>query len=200
MTPTELYDFIRSLYPNHEVDSICQTDKYCKRVGLCTDKQGLHVIDFDKLKDTYYNKVTQKPASVDAVCVGNLQKYFCFVELKGWRNYMLHLKKQKRNIEETAKEYNLSGKLKDSQRLCCELTSDNELFSDMPIVFLLVTDIDVNKNGIDNFSYNLNALASTSTVTYSECITKSRQTLNSEIYIQHDYICCKYFDEHMKNL
>lgn len=59
----------------------------------------------------------------------------------------------------------------------------------MPIVFLLVTDIDVNKNGIDNFNYNLNALASTSTVTYSECITKFRQTFNSEIYIQHD---CKH--------
>lgn len=70
----------------------------------------------------------------------------------------------------------------------------------MPIVFLLVTDIDVNKNGIDNFNYNLNALASTSTVTYSEYITKFRQTFNSEIYIQHDYICCKDFDEHMKNL
>ena len=70
-------------------------------------------------------------------------------------------------------------------------------FSDMPIVFLLVTDIDVNKNGIDNFNHNLNALASTSTVTYSECITKSRQTLNSEIYIQHDYICCKDFDEQL---
>lgn len=41
----------------------------------------------------------------------------------------------------------------------------------MPIVFLLVTDIDVNKNGIDNFNYNLNALTSTSTVTYSEYIT-----------------------------
>lgn len=67
----------------------------------------------------------------------------------------------------------------------------------MPIVFLLVTDIDVNKNGIDNFNYNLNALESTSTVTYSECITKSRQTLNSEIYIQHDYICCKDFDEQL---
>ena len=73
-------------------------------------------------------------------------------------------------------------------------------FPTCPIVFLLVTDIDVNKNGIDNFNYNLNALASTSIVTYSECITKSRQTLNSEIYIQHDYICCKDFDEHMKNL
>ena len=200
MTPIELYEFLRSQYSDFEVDSICQIGKTGKRVGLCTDKQGLHVIDFDKLKDTYYNKVTQKPASVDAVCLGNLQKYFCFVELKGWRNYMLYLEKQKRNIEETAKEYNLSGKLKDSQRLCCELTSDNDLFSDMPIVFLLVTDIDVNKNGIDNFSYNLNALASTSTVIYSECITKSRKTLNSEIYIQHDYICCKDFDEHMKNL
>lgn len=127
MTPIELYEFLRSQYSDFEVDSICQIEKTCKRVGLCTDKQGLHVIDFDKLKDTYYNKVTQKPASVDAVCLGNLQKYFCFVELKGWRNYMLYLEKQKRNIEETAKEYNLSGKLKDSQRLCCELTSDNDL-------------------------------------------------------------------------
>jgi len=200
MSPIELYEFIRSQYPCFEVDSICQTDKYCKRVGLCTDKQGHHVIDFDELKDTYYNKVTQKPASVDAVCVGNLQKYFCFVELKGWRNYMLHLKKQKRNIEETAKEYNLSGKLKDSQTLCIDLTSDKELFANMPVVFLLVTDIDVNKEGIENFNYNLNALASTSSDIYSECITESRRTLESEIRIQHDYVYCKDFDEHMKSL
>lgn len=200
MTPIELYEFLRSQYSDFEVDSICQTDKYCKRVGLCTDKQGHHVIDFDELKDTYYNKVTQKPASVDAVCVGNLQKYFCFVELKGWRNYMLHLKKQKRNIEETAKEYNLSGKLKDSQTLCIDLTSDKELFANMPVVFLLVTDIDVNKEGIENFNYNLNALASTSSDIYSECITESRRTLESEIRIQHDYVYCKDFDEHMKSL
>lgn len=70
-------------------------------------------------------------------------------------------------------------------------------FPTCPSSFYLSPNIDVNKNGIDNFNYNLNALASTSTVTYSECITKSRQTLNSEIYIQHDYICCKDFDEQL---
>lgn len=113
---------------------------------------------------------------------------------------MLHLKKQKRNIEETAKEYNLSGKLKDSQTLCIDLTSDKELFANMPVVFLLVTDIDVNKEGIENFNYNLNALASTSSDIYSECITESRRTLESEIRIQHDYVYCKDFDEHMKSL
>lgn len=33
MTPIELYEFLRSQYSDFEVDSICQIEKTCKRVG-----------------------------------------------------------------------------------------------------------------------------------------------------------------------
>lgn len=150
MTPIELYEFLRSQYSDLEVDSICQIEKTCKRTEFCKNKQSRPVLDFDEIKENYYNKigVDKKPASVDAVCVGDSQKYFCFVELKGWRIYISKLDKQKRSVSETAEGYNLSGKLKDSQTLCTALTSDKDLFANMPVVFLLVTDIDVNKEGL----------------------------------------------------
>lgn len=111
MTPQELYHSICLRYQEYEVDSICQTEKTCKRNGFCNDKQHHRVIDFDKVKDSYYDHlgVDKKPASVDAVCVGDQQERFCFVELKGWKNYMAHRSQQKKNVEETAADYNLVG-------------------------------------------------------------------------------------------
>lgn len=161
MTPQELYHSICLRYQECEVDSICQTEKTCKRNGFCNDKQHHGVIDFDKVKDTYYDHlgVDKKPASVDAVCVGDQHEHFCFVELKGWKSYMAHRSQQKKNVEETAADYNLVGKLRDSQRLCMELTSNPDLFANMPIVFLLVTDIDVNENGLEWFADRLTDLA-----------------------------------------
>lgn len=104
MTPIELYEFLRSQYSDLEVDSICQIEKTCKRTEFCKNKQSRPVLDFDEIKENYYNKigVDKKPASVDAVCVGDSQKYFCFVELKGWRIYISKLDKQKRSVSETA--------------------------------------------------------------------------------------------------
>ena len=52
MTPQELYHSICLRYQECEVDSICQTEKTCKRNGFCNDKQHHGVIDFDKVKDT----------------------------------------------------------------------------------------------------------------------------------------------------
>ena len=202
MTPQELYHSICLRYQECEVDSICQTEKTCKRNGFCNDKQHHGVIDFDKVKDTYYDHqgVDKKPASVDAVCVGDQHEHFCFVELKGWKNYMAHRSQQKKNVEETAADYNLVGKLRDSQRLCMELTSNPDLFANMPIVFLLVTDIDVNENGLEWFADRLTDLATSSSSIYSECISNSRKTLDSEIHIQHDYIYCKDFDKHLETI
>lgn len=202
MTPEELYNILSSKYPQFVVDSICCVDKRCKD-AFCSEKQGWSVLSFDDVKESRY-KIKKRelpmPASVDAVCIGKKQKYFCFVELKGWERYIANFEKQKKSIPETAGDYNLENKLKDSQNICKEITGDDDLFAQIPVIFLLVTDIDVKERGIESFSDMLTTLAQTGTDIYSECVTNAKKTLDSEIHIDHDYIFCKDFDDHIKDL
>lgn len=195
MTPEELYNILLRAYPNLQVGAICEVEKTCRAEGFCINKQGKAVIDFDKIKDEYYHgQIVQTPASVDAVAIGPLRSCFCFVEMKGWSNYISHLDKQRHSVSQTTADYNLSGKLLDSQRLCIALSGDPDLFSSMPIRFLLVTDIDVKTHGIEAFHDWMNTLAGTSSDIYSQCVTNSKQTLDSEIHIDHQYLHCHDFD------
>lgn len=201
MTPLELYNFLASAFPQHVVDSVCCVETMCKKNGYCSYKQHYPVLDFDEIKNEHYNgKNIATPASVDAICIGNKQKYICFVELKGWGNFIAHISKKKRTVEETAAGYNLDGKLFDSQELCRQLTSNPDLFAHMPTIFLLVTDIDVESNGIESFADNMFTLAGTSSDVYSQCLTEARKTLDSEIHIDRDYVFCKNFYEYVADL
>lgn len=189
MTPSELYSFIKREFPCCHVESVCKTETTCSREGFCDNMQCHAAIDFDRVKDTFCSgRKGDVPASVDAVCVGEVGKYFCFVELKGWRRYIDNLSRQKRTISETAAKYNLSGKLADSQRLCMQIVDDEDLFAHMPVVFLLVTDISVDADGIGAFGEMLSYLSSSSTDVYSQCLTNAKRTLDSEIHINHYYI------------
>ena len=196
MTPQQLYDVIKKAYPQSEVASVCHTNVDCLRYGFCPAKQSRNVVDFDSVKIARYKGQTPTPASVDAVCVSSGDNCrFCFVELKGWQRYIDYANNQKCTPEETATGYNLAGKLADSQRLCMELTLDDDLFATMPVQFILVTDIDTESNGIVAFQSLLNQLSQTSTHLYSECLTQARKSLDSEIYIDKAYITCKDFDK-----
>lgn len=202
MTLEELYNILSSEYPQFVVGSICCVDKRCKN-AFCSKKQSWSVLSFDDVKESKY-KVKKRelpmPTSVDAVCIGKKQKYFCFVELKGWERYIVNFEKQNKSIPETAGDYNLEKKLKDSQNICKEITGDDDLFAQIPLIFLLVTDIDVKERGIESFSDMLTTLAHTSTDIYSECVSNAKRSLDSEIHIEHDYIFCKDFDDYIKKL
>lgn len=200
MTPQQLYDTIKQAYPQYEVGSICFTNKDCKRDGFCAEMQTGNVIDFDAVKETKYKGQAPTPASVDAVCVANIgEQIFTFVELKGWQKYIDNIYHQKCTPEEISVGYNLAGKLSGSQCLCMELTSDNELFSDMRVQFLLVTDLDTKTRGIDAFHTMLNLLGQSSTHIYSECIRQANIILDTEIYIDKAYISCKEFTSFINN-
>lgn len=201
MTPLDLYTKLSSKYPGRVVESVCCTDIECCKKGFCTDKQVLPVLDFDEIKKDFYNgkKVTM-PASVDAICIGNKQKHICFVELKGWNSYIAHLQQHNKTPQETAAGYNLTGKLSDSQNLCKIITGDYDLFSQMPTTFILVTDIDVKKYGIESFANAMFSLAGTVSDIFSECISNARKTLDSEIHIDHYYVYCKNFDQLLSTL
>ena len=201
MKPLELYNSLKLKYPSYEVGCICHVESTCCKKGFCSDIQHTPVLDFDAIKDHFcHGQTVSTPASVDAVCVGSLQKYFCFVELKGWDNYINFLDKQKNNIKETVDGYNLNGKLYDSQNLCIRITNNQDLFADMHIIFLLVTDINVKDNGIVAFADLVNKLGSNSTDIYSKCVSESKRTLDSEIHIDHDYVYCREFDDKLSVL
>lgn len=199
MTAQQLYDTIKQAYPHSEVSSICCTNQSCRRYGFCADKQSGDVIDFDAVKDAMCKGQTAKPASVDAVCVSGTDHAFYFVELKGWQRYIDNICKQKLTPEETASGYNLSGKLSSSQRLCMQIAADDDLFSKIPVRFLLVTDIDISTNGIEAFHSLLNQLGQSSTDIYLECLSQARKSLESEVYIDRDYVCCKDFTHFLSN-
>lgn len=200
MTPHDLYELIKGMYPHSEVPSICYTDKSCLRNGFCTHVQSTKVINFDKVKDDFCKGQSEKPASVDAICISGSDKVFYFIELKGWKKYLETQSKQRRSPQETVEGYKLSAKLSDSQRLCERLTSSSKLFADIPIRFLLVTDIDTKTHGIESFHSMLNQLGQTSTNIYLDCLQLARNTLESEIKIEREYISCKEFDSHMKSV
>lgn len=201
MTPLELYKQIVTCNPLHEVSSVCLVETTCRRNGFCPSRQGFSVVDFDEVKnDFYHGRKIKMPASVDAVCVGGTGRYFCFIELKGWNNYITYRDKQKNDEQTTADGYNLAGKLSDSQQLCINIVGEKDTFLDMPVVFLLVTDIDVKSYGFEFFSDLMFKLSETSTDVYSKCVSAAKRVLDTEVRIEHDYIYCKDFDKHIATL
>lgn len=70
----------------------------------------------------------------------------------------------------------------------------------MPVIFLLVTDINVKTNGIVAFADMMNKLGSNSSDIYSDCMSASEHTLDSVIHIDHKYIYCREFDDELSAL
>lgn len=201
MTPKELYDLICSQMPGYEVPSICYVEKNCLKNGFCSSLQSNPVIDFDNVKNKYYRDLKEPtPASVDALTAGVHGTALCFVELKGWKNYIDHHTKQKKTVQETASGYNLAGKLSDSQTLCIDLSKEPDIFAHMPVRFILVTDIDPTVSGIEYIHSMFIALAETTTELYSQCITESQKALDSDIHIDKVFIQCKDFDRYIATI
>ena len=66
------------------------------------------------------------------------------------------------------------------------------LFSQIPEVFILVTDIDVSEQGVENFHFNMMALATTSSVWESKCNTELNSQLEQQITtIPKYYVTCR---------
>lgn len=201
MTPKELYDLICSQMPDYEVPSICYLEKNCLKNGFCSYSQSNPVLDFDNIKNKHFRDLKKStPASVDALTAGVHGTALCFVELKGWKNYIDHHTKQKKTVQETASGYNLAGKLSDSQALCIDLSKEPDIFAHMPVRFILVTDIDPTVSGIEYIHSMFIALAETTTEIYSQCITESQKVLDSDIHIDKVFIQCKDFDKYIATI
>ncbi len=188
MDAKDLYDLILSTYPSVSEKSVCDLHQPCSDHRGCSIKPSNKYIDFDAVEKEFDKGHESRP-SVDAV--KNAGAYFCFIEIKGWKKYLEWNKPSEKGIQKQA-EYNLKGKLETSEEICVAISGQSNIFSQIPEVFILVTDIDVSEQGVENFHFNMMALATTSSVWESKCNTELNSQLEQQITtIPKYYVTCR---------
>lgn len=202
-TPEELYRAILAFKPGVET-SVCSLHKPCKGHPLCCSTSITEVLDFDAVeKELAMGKRSNLP-SCDGVTLNLEQSVFCFVEIKGWNEFVKHninvvdarlTEDSRKKIEEQAERYNLRGKLAHSMDVCEEIANDSELFLKLPFLYVIVTDIENNISAVEDIATNLSLLAETSSV-WAFCdnaMKKQMDTLDGTV--MKVYTHCRDFDD-----
>ena len=196
MNADELYKLILSKYPNIGEKIVCDLHKPCHKQRQCPDKVTTRLIDFDEVK-TEFSKVEKIAASASVDGVTYKGQIFCFVELKGWKEFLKHNQPPTdAGITEQSGKYNLKDKYECSRSICERLSGNNDLFASIENVFILVTDIDISENPLLQFQSNINALAQTSTIWEYKCNNALKSELNKQIKtIKKYYTNCRCLDQ-----
>ena len=202
--PAELYAKLISDFdlPEH---ILCDLHKPCNKSNghRCRSVMAYPIIDFDEVKTEYQRGKSGNPkSSVDGFTYKN--QLCCFVELKGWADFLAfhtNLDTMQEEIEAQADKYDLNKKLMDSLSICREVAENADIFKDASIVFILVTDIDVDEDGTMEFFSDLMELAETSSDWKVVCNRELKDRLSSlPSNISTYYIKCQKFDEVISKL
>lgn len=203
-TPAELYAKLLSEYHLSE-NVLCDLHKPCNKAGghRCSTILAHKVIDFDKVKTEYQRGKTEpQKASTDGFTFKN--QLFCFVELKGWANFLVfhtNLSTLQSEIKEQANKYDLNKKLTDSMLICKDVAQNEEIFKYARIAFVLVTDIDIEDDGTMEIYSDLMSLSETSTSWELVCNRELKGKLSAlPSTVNTYYIKCQKFDEIMTKL
>lgn len=173
-------------------------EKTCVENKRCNSINTKSLLDFDKIKTRYCRGKNPLP-SVDGLL--EINENLCFVELKSWENFFKYNSNaSNEDIENQLNSYNLKGKFDSSLLICKEEINDNELFDNIQIVFVLVTDIPIEEKPEFSILHNLNSLASSSSDwKYERCNSLSKLKLNDinidKFNVEKIYISCKEFDK-----
>lgn len=202
--PVDLYAKLLSDYKLPE-QILCDLHKPCNNATghRCATVLKKKVLNFDDVKTGYQRgKKSPQKASVDGFTYKD--KLFCFVELKGWADFLLfhtNPRTLKTEIKEQADKYDLNKKLTDSMLICKDVAENRDLFSDIPIAFILVTDIDIDEDGTMELYSDLMSLAETSTSWEVICNRELKGKLSAlPSAISTYYIKCQKFDETLLKL
>ncbi len=202
-----LYSSLLSFSHSGET-TICHLHKPCNGAPQCMDTSVTAVLDFDSVELQLAKGHRPSLPSCDGVALNNAQSVFCFVEIKGWDQFVAHNIANTNNLTETDKTkidqqtatYNLKGKLEQSIKDCEEITGQNDLFPAIPYAYVIVTDINSNTNALDDLYANLSNLAETASV-WTYCDDKMKALLNSiDISIKKVYAHCRDFDSIMSQI
>lgn len=146
---------------NAESKTPCPKSKY-----FCGKESIKPAVNFDAVKDVFCNRNKIKVVwpSVDAILYKN--NIFLFVEIKSWQNFDRHQVKVgdspediQDKADQQAKKFNLKLKIDSSIEICKNISKDPELFSKMPTVYVLVTDVDAVLDPLVRFRARLGILS-----------------------------------------
>lgn len=172
---------------------LCSLHKPCATTRGCQTHQHYPVLDFDRLKHLWRkSKKQSNTSSVDALT--HKSQELCFVEIKGWKQFLIYQKVNDASIQQQVNTYDLQGKLLDSVALCEEITGETDILKNIPSVYLLVTDINIKEQGLESITTNLNLLGSTSTNWETVCNKYLGRKLGTIKQIKTQYITCAEFD------
>ena len=200
----QIFDCILEYADNRTV-SLCSLHKPCNG-NYCGTPQQTQVIDFDSVKEKW-DKAHKESfhSSVDAL---TYNKKLCFVEIKGWIKFLEYQKiLRKKNltdkdenilrdkIDRQSAGYDYQKKLLDSIILCENISGQNDISRNVPILFILVTDINPIVNPIELFTEQLYMLANTSTTWEKICSESMYNHLKNQLGTNNTFfINCKEFD------
>lgn len=206
-TAVELYAAILRFSSSNET-SICQLHKPCNGHPLCSTISVTPVIDFDQIEKTLATGNRSSLPSCDGVALNASQTVFCFVEIKGWDKYVCYnivntdnpTAAEKAKVDKQVSTYDLKGKLLQSIKDCEIIAGRQDLFPRIPYAYIVVTDINSNQNGIEDFASNLSSLAETASV-WTYCDERLKESLSSiDIVIKKVYAHCRDFDAIMSQI
>lgn len=213
-TPEQIYLAVKEK-TNSLPTTICQLHKPCTKKTGCLSPQQKEVIDFDRVELVWHQATCRQTTdSVDALTY--TKHCLCMVELKGWKRFLEYQEIARKNnittrdeevltkrIEKQSKKYKLQDKLLESIHICEEITGIKNLTQSLPVAYILVTDIDPNKNAVNVFAQQLNVLAHTSTDWETVCAEKMRSRFDEETKLIKEirtiFIYCREFDETVKD-
>jgi hypothetical protein len=178
------------------IHSVCTPLK--NRTYMCgSPRSGTPVIDFDSVKDRF-DRMRSEGArkSVDAVALSPAGDCLCFVEMKSWE-LMLVKGASEGDIRRKADKYesDLPRKLTDSLAICRQIAGDAKAFDGCRIIYILLSDIDVEQNALGAFCSDLAALSGTASNLKQLCNTLSTEIMERIDDVETHYWECRRFDE-----
>lgn len=206
MTSSEIYNRIKGYLAGCDT-VICNLHSACapskRKVYMCSIAGSkTDVIDFDTVKKEADKTMgIESRKSVDALTESPTGSYLCFVELKSW-DLLLSNKGTEKSIRKQAQKYesDLPQKLADSISICKQICKDNSAFDDCRIVFILLSDISLEEDGLADIHSNLTALAGSSSNLKILCNQLSAHIMDGIPDVETHYWECREFDEKLSGL
>lgn len=200
-TASDIYNSLLAFSTLGET-TICHLHKPCDGHPLCKTTSSTPVVDFDYIEKKLATGNRSSMPSCDGVALNNDHSVFCFVEIKGWEKFVLYnicdavspSKGDRTKVDEQVATYDLKGKLMQSIIDCELVTGQKDLFPRIPYAYVIVTDINSEKEAIEDFAANLSSLAETASV-WTYCDEKMKEILNDvDIAVKKVYAHCREFD------
>ena len=203
----ELYNTLLSFSKQGET-TICHLHKPCNDHPMCSTTSTTPVIDFDNVENQLAQGHRPTLPSCDGVAMNSTKAVFCFVEIKGWDQFVAHnitnmdnlSKDEKAKVDLQAAKFNLKGKLEQSIKDCEEITGQTNLFPTIPYAYVIVTDINSEIAALDDFAANLSTLSETASV-WTYCDDKMKALLdNMNLTVKKVYAHCRDFDSKISQI